>query len=35
MLLIHGKHEDEIIMKRVQMKLNYFFIVFLQALLTS
>lgn len=26
MLLIHGKHEDEIIIKRVQIKPNYFFI---------
>lgn len=35
MLLVHDKHESEIVIKNVQIKLNYFFILFLQALLMS
>lgn len=35
MLLIHGKHEDEIIIKRVQIKPNYFFIYYFPSSATN
>lgn len=35
MLLIHGKHEDEIIIKRVHIKPNYFFIYYFPSSATN